>query len=429
MNTASRGILVLEVLGESGPGTPLPDRGSLVIGSSADQAGLVLAGAGVAGAHCAVGRVKGGGWALKDLGSRAGTEVNGSRVASVRLSHGDVIAVGSRRLRVVDPARPRELVLSSAPAAGGRPAAPRTGSSDLSDLGDLPPARIGGFRVERRLGRGGMGEVYLAVQESLGRPVALKVLSARLDADHDFVERFLSEARAAAALNHTNVVVVYDVGEADGHHYLAMEYMDRGSLEERVAAGGALPWREALDVLYDAASGLVYAESKGIVHRDIKPANLMQNSAGATKIADLGLATQAEAEERDAAERKVYGTPHFISPEQARGGAVDHRSDLYSLGATMYRLLSGHTPFEGGTTRDILRAHFSEEPRPIEEWVPEIPGELAELVTGLLAKAPDDRPRSAASLLESVGRLRLQAAHGAVAACSRSRPTLSLIHI
>ena len=263
-----------------------------------------------------------------------------------------------------------------------------------------------------------MGEVYLAVQESLHRPVALKVLSAKLDADPAFVERFLIEARAAAALSHPNVVVVHDVGEADGHHYLAMEYMDRGSLEDRVSQG-PLPWREVLDVLHDAARGLMYAEEKGIVHRDVKPANLMRNSAGATKIADLGLATSSGSTAGDTGGRKIFGTPHFIAPEQARGETVDHRADLYSLGATAYRLLSGRTPFEGESTRDILRGHFQDEPTPIGELV-DLPGELATLVHRLLAKAPDARPASARVLLEAVDRLRAHADHG-VAAGSGSK--------
>ena len=206
--------LWLEVLGQEGLERALPQRGKIVLGGSVKQADVPLEG--LADAHCAIGRLKDGGWAIQDLGSRAGTSINGESVRSAKLAHGDVIALGSRRLRVYDPERSEELVFE-----GNQP----------------PPERLAGFRVEKRIGKGSMGEVFRAEQESLHRPVALKVLCPRLSNDPNFVASFLSEARAAAALSHANVVHVYDVGEADGRHYLAMEYMDQGSLEERVARG------------------------------------------------------------------------------------------------------------------------------------------------------------------------------------------------
>ena len=148
------------------------------------------------------------------------------------------------------------------------------------------------------------------------------------------------------------------------------------------------------------------------MHRDIKPANLMQNEVGTTKIADLGLATHLEAEATEADDKKIFGTPHFISPEQARGERVDCRSDLYSLGATAYRLLSGRTPFEGATTRDILRGHFFERPGPLAELAPGLPPELERIVARLLEKKPDDRYPSAAVLLKEIDRLRSVSVHG-----------------
>jgi hypothetical protein len=272
---------------------------------------------------------------------------------------------------------------------------------------------VKGYRVERALGRGGMGEVYLAVQESLGRPVALKVLASKLAADSDFVKRFQAEARAAAALNHPNVVTVHDVWEESGRHFLAMEYMDKGNLEQRLQRDGRLNPKEAIEILSDASKALVYAELRGIVHRDIKPANLMQNAVGTTKLADLGLAMHLEAEATESDNKKIFGTPHFISPEQARGEKVDIRSDLYSLGATMYRLISGRTPFEGASTRDILRGHFIEAPKPLAELAPQTPPALAEMVHRLLAKKPDERYASAGVLLQEVERLRSATLHGA----------------
>ncbi|MEM7308147.1 MAG: FHA domain-containing serine/threonine-protein kinase [Planctomycetota bacterium] len=429
------GQLELHLLGKDTPPTALPKSGTLVIGSSSERAGLILDGQGVEDAHCAIGVVKGGGWAIKDLGSRYGTMVNGKKVGSARIAAGDLILVGSRRLKVVDPSAPADAEApaapkastaapeaeapapkAEAPAPAPKPKAkpkPEPAAAPAAAKGQVGiPKKIGGYRVDRLLGRGGMGTVLLAQQESLNRPVALKVLSPRLAADADFVRRFQKEARAAAALSHPNVVVVYDVGEEGGFHFLSMEYMEKGSLEDRLKTEGKLPWREALDVLHDAAGGLVFAEERGIVHRDIKPANLMQNAAGTIKIADLGLATHMEAEATESEGKKIFGTPHFISPEQARGEAVDHRSDLYSLGATAYQLMTGHTPFEGESTRDILRGHFTEEPPGLRRHTATVPEGVEALVLRLLAKEPDARPQSAGALLAEVDRLRLEADHG-----------------
>jgi len=390
--------LVLEILGGDERRIELPATGTLVIGCASDRVGLVIEGQGVDETHCAVGRTKEGDWAVKDLGSRYGTILNGQRVTAARLKLGDQLVLGSRRIEV-----------KSLKAETARAAVQSVGSARPSDI----PERMAGYRLERLIGKGGMGAVYLAVQESLRRPVALKVLSRKLAADRDFVHRFQAEARAAAALSHPNVVVVYDVGEENGTHFLSMEFMAGGSLEQKLTAGGPLPWKAALGVLNDAAAGLAYAESRGIVHRDIKPANLMYSGTGTVKIADLGLATTVEQEASEAVDgRKVFGTPHFIAPEQARGEAVDHRSDLYALGATAYRLLSGRTPFEGASTREILRALQTEEPRPLKEFVPDLPDELAALVQRLMQKDPAARFPTAESLRRECERLRLVAEHG-----------------
>jgi len=402
----------LELLGGDGGTTALPERGVLVVGSDPARAGLVLSGQGIDAAHCALGRAQGA-WAIKDLGSAYGTTVNGESVTTRRLQLDDLIVVGSRRLRVVDadaaPSAPPGSDPAPRPDAPGRPDSPgRPGH----------PERIGGYRIERLLGAGGGGQVFLAVQESLNRYVALKVLAPRLADDPDFVRRFQREARAAAALNHPNVVVVHDVGSADGAHYLSMEYMPGGTLEDRLNARGALPWREVLEVLRDAASGLAYAEASGVVHRDVKPANLMRAENGVVKLADLGLAS-APGESADDSGSPVYGTPHFIAPEQARGESVDHRADLYSLGASAYRLLSGRTPFEGDSTREILRGHLHREPRPLVELVPGLPGPLDALVADLLAKAPDERPQSASEVLRRIDELRAAADGGAAPSAAR----------
>ncbi|MCE9594836.1 MAG: protein kinase [Planctomycetes bacterium] len=392
---------LIEIVGAKSSPVELPRQGVLTIGSDGVRADLVVDGQGVADVHCAIGKSKGGGWALKDLGSQYGTLVNGKTVTATRLEAGDVIALGSRRLRVFDPDAPvadhDTAALDVRKSTNTTPDAPLR-ATQVREAQFEPPV-VRGYRVDKLLGKGGMGEVWLALQERLERPIALKVLKRQLSADSDFVGRFLAEARAAAALNHPNVVVVYDAGEDDGHHYLSMEYMDRGNLESRVAKSGPMAWKDVLEVLIEAAKGLQYAESKGIVHRDIKPANLMQNSAGVTKIADLGLAAHLDAEATQSEGRKIFGTPHFVSPEQAKGERVDHRSDLYSLGATAYRLLSGRTPFEGATTRDILRGHFTEQPKPLATLAPATPPAFARVVHKLLEKKPEDRYPSASTLL------------------------------
>lgn len=445
MTTAPEDRLLLVLVGDARAGAELPRQGVLTIGSSKSRAGFHVEGEGIDGVHCAIARAKGGGFALKDLGSSGGTLLNGARVEVARLSAGDLIRIGARELTIVDPARAdaraerlheteaHEKWVHATEAHEKWAHETKAFDPDAQDevaIGSPSGAEesaeslpvLSGYRIERRIGRGGMGLVYLAVQTSLDRPVALKVLAPKLSADREFVRRFQAEARAAAALAHPNVVTVYDVGEEGGLHFLSMEFMDRGTLEERVAAEGRLSWQDTLDVLRDAAAGLVYAESKRIVHRDLKPANLMRNHVGATKIADLGLATHIEAEESRSAEKKVFGTPHFMSPEQARGERVDGRSDLYSLGATAYRLLTGHTPFEGTNAREIVRAHLSLEPRPMRDFAPDLPDEATELVGWLMQKDPAQRIGSATELLREVERLRAQGSGaGAAAGSARTR--------
>ncbi|MEZ6013740.1 MAG: FHA domain-containing serine/threonine-protein kinase [Planctomycetota bacterium] len=448
--------LTLVVVGEERAPIDLPVQGRLVLGSG-ERAHVQISGQGVADVHCTIGKVRGGGWALQDLGSEFGTLVNGAPAETHRLAAGDELVLGSRRVRIVDPAAP--LATAPKPAANGstplappgpgkgHPAAPSGAASPPSapaSSAPMSPAPVprtepsdserapvlGGYRIDDRLGRGAMGTVYLATQTSLDRPVALKVLSPKLASDPRFVERFQAEARAAAALNHPNVVTVYDVGTDGPHHYLAMEYMDASSLEVSLEERGPLPWREVLTVLRDAASGLVYAEQRRIVHRDIKPENLMRNQEGVTKIADLGLAVQIEAESQDddhlSEGRRIFGTPHFIAPECVRGEAADSRSDLYSLGATAYRLLSGHTPFEGATTREILRGVLNDPAPPLAELVPGLPEGVARLVHRLLEKDRNARFPSAQVTLDEIERLRRGETLAPVAGGQRSRLPLVL---
>lgn len=408
MSASDDRALFLTLLDSSGrsdaarPPAELPRKGKLIVGSSSERADFVVTGQGISMVHCAIGRLKTGGWALKDMGSDFGTLVNGERIETARLEPGDEILIGSRKLRVVaesldepppQPAPAPPPAAAAPPEEAARPAAPARASGTVT---------IAGYRIEGELGRGAMGRVLRATQTSLDREVAVKVLAPKLAGNATFVDRFRKEARAAAQLNHPNVVTVYDVGEDGGQHFLSMEYMDGGSVETHLSTKGRFHWREALGVLRDAASGLVYAESRGIVHRDIKPDNLMRNSDGATKIADLGLAVQVEQAHVDGERGKVFGTPHFLAPELARGATPDARSDIYSLGATAYRMISGRTTHEGADPRSILRSVLNEEPPRLAELVQGLPAEVDELVHDMLAKEPDERTASAGFVVRRI---------------------------
>ncbi len=371
--------LALRLRGSADRSVELPSSGGLVIGSSAERAGFVVAGADVAEVHCAIGRVKGKqGWAVRDLGSRAGTQLNARTVSSARLSAGDRLKLGSIELEVFDP---------QAQSAGSSREEPGT-----QRVEERSGPRVGGFRIERTLGRGSMGQVFLAVQENLDRRVALKVLPPQVAGDAEFLRRFQSEARAAAALNHPNVVVVYDFGESDGHPWLSMEYMEEGNLEERVAGAGALSWQEVTSILADAAAGLVFAEAQGILHRDIKPSNILVHRDGRAVIADFGLA-KSEGDPALSLSGSPLGTPHYMSPEQALASeiVVDHRSDVYSLGVTFYEALSGRRPYEGESILEVLDAIRNSAPPALMNRDPAGTPDAAAVTRRAMSRSPEQR--------------------------------------
>ncbi|HHI79119.1 MAG TPA: FHA domain-containing protein [Planctomycetes bacterium] len=376
-------------------GKRVPLQGPLTIGS-AEDADLRLPGYDLADYHCAVRPLKGGGFGLKDLGSEGGTLVDGKRIQALRLRPGAKIRLGKALLRFED--------ATASPSAPGTQAArqDKTGKTTprpKRDSADLPVGtELAGYRILGVCGHGGMGTVYRALQVSLGREVALKVLRRDLCEDPGFVDSFLSEARAAARFNHPNVVSVFDVGIAQGRPFYSMELLDQGSLEDILRKEGKLPVPEAIRAIRDAARGLAYAEQLGLVHRDIKPENLMRTQDGRSKICDLGLAGNPA----DVLAGKVAGTPHFMSPEQIRREPLDHRSDLYSLGVTFYRLLTGKTPFTGKNVKEILKAHLESEVPSVRTLCPEAPEELDEVLRKLLAKNPDERFQSASELLEAL---------------------------
>src|SRR3954449_10910398 len=228
-------------------------------------------------------------------------------------------------------------------------------------------AQISHYRVDRLLGAGGMGEVYLAQDARLNRKVALKVLPERFSADAERVRRFQREARAASALNHPNIITIYEIGQADDRHYIATEFIEGDTLRIRVSREKPMSLAEVLDVSIGVANALAAAHETGIVHRDIKPENIMLRPDGYVKVLDFGIAKLAEsAFAKAAADRagsitlaetnlgSISGTVRYMSPEQARGAAIDKGTDIWSLGVVIYETVTGHSPFTGETPGEVM---------------------------------------------------------------------------
>jgi serine/threonine-protein kinase len=263
---------------------------------------------------------------------------------------------------------------------------------------DLTNQSIAGFSILHRLGVGGMSEVYLAFQESLHRHVALKVMRADFVGSSDHEQRFLQEARAVASLMHPNIVQVYDVGKFESIHYIAQEYVPGSNLHSYIQRRGALPLAESLSILSQTTAALQKAASIGLVHRDIKPDNLLLTPDGEVKVADFGLARARGQSQNLTAVGVTLGTPLYMSPEQIQGLSVDSRSDLYSLGATAYHMLSGRPPFSGETALALAMQHLQAEPPSLSQLRPDLPPALVAIVHKLLAKSPDERYATASEL-------------------------------
>ncbi len=274
---------------------------------------------------------------------------------------------------------------------------------------DLVGKQLGDFRVLRKLGAGAMAEVFLAEQVSLNRQVALKVLKPELvdESDDTHLKRFKQEATAAANLSHTNIVQVYAVGEQDGVHFIAQEYVPGLTLREWLRKNGPPEPLIAIKLLRQVALALQAASEAGIVHRDIKPENVLLTKKGDAKVADFGLAQLAQTGERVQLTQvgMTMGTPLYMSPEQVAGRTVDHRSDLYSLGVTAYHLLAGSPPFRGETALSVAVQHLNTPAEPLQKVRPDLPIALCELVQKVMDKRPESRYQSAADLAEDLRKL------------------------
>lgn len=327
---------------------------------------------------------------VEDMGSRNGTWLNGQPATRVRVYHGDIVRIGRTHVTF-------EI-------------------GDNKPIDPLVGQRLGGFELQEVIGRGRYGTVFKGMQVALGRPVGIKVLAEEYRSDPERVQAFLTEARRAGRLNHPNLVQVHDVCQVGENYLLIMELM-KGSTADVLRDHGPFDEPSVLRVLLHIARALGYAESQRLVHRDVKPDNILVNEEGIYKLADLGIAAPI-AENGVATQERIFGSPHYVAPEQARGGAIDGRADLYALGASAFHLLTGKTVFTG-TNRQVVVAHISTPPPDLGKIAPQISDDLVELVMELLEKDPDERPENAAEVAERAEELLKQPQKPRVASTPR----------
>ena len=284
---------------------------------------------------------------------------------------------------------------------------PTAHSLESPTITDLKDRQLGDFKLLRRIGKGGMAEVYLAEQSALKRNVAVKVLREEMLGDAVHLQRFEQEAKAAGGLNHPNIVQVYTIGHDDGVHYIAQEYVQGMNLREYLSRNGPPDLATALEFMRQIASALEASSEAGIVHRDIKPENILITRKNQTKITDFGLAQLSLPGEQLHLTQvgMTMGTPLYMSPEQVNGRNVDHRSDLYSMGVTCYHMLCGSTPFRGETALSVAIQHVNADPPPLKVQRPDLPEIVCKLVHRLMAKVPDDRYQNAEQVVDDIERI------------------------
>lgn len=302
------------------------------------------------------------------------------------------------------------------PAAGAHDEKKRRGPSRIGEKLSIeapPPKRpaawnpkvgdvLAGCRLEEKIGRGGMGEIYRARHLALDKEVAVKVIAPHLVAQPHHVQRFLAEARAAARVEHPNIVQVYDAGQERGTYFMVLQFVRGESLRDILRERGRLAPRETLDIVKQTALALSFAHGHGMVHRDVKPGNLMIDESGVVKLLDFGLTKDLYGDAHLTTAGVVVGTVQYMSPEHAEGHHVDGRSDLYSLGVTWFEMLTGGVPFDGASPWTILIKQQKEPAPDMRSLFPEIPGRIAGIVLKLLEKDPDTRFASAEELVEAV---------------------------
>ncbi len=289
---------------------------------------------------------------------------------------------------------------------GSEPTLPPLGS-DWAGQGGAPdrPERLGRYRVQDKLGEGAMAEVFRAFDPDIGRSLAIKMLRHEVADDAEYNARFLREAKAVGALNHPNIVAIYDVGQAEGRPYIVMELIEGRPLDRVIETDLMMPVEDVIRIGIQFARGLAYAHARGIVHRDVKPSNaLLLPDSTTVKITDFGIARFEDADRMHQTQAgMVIGTPQYMSPEQARGEHVDGRSDLFSLGAILYELLTGRKAFTGNSMTAVLLKITQEDPPPMREFVPDLPVGLVRIVEKLLRKQPERRFASGDELAQALG--------------------------
>ena len=273
-------------------------------------------------------------------------------------------------------------------------------------MNDLSDREFGDYHIIRRIGSGTTADVFLAEQRSLGRCVALKILKKELAHDKTYLNRFVREAKAIAALNHPSLVQIYQTDCLDGYWFIAQEYVQGETLQQEIQRSGALPIQRVVDILWQIASAFETAAESGIVHRDIKPENILLGHNGVVKVTDFGLAhVKISADRSHLALTEVgmtLGTPLYMSPEQAQGHKLDHRSDIYSLGITCWHALTGKPPFMGGTALSVALQHVNNQPPPLLKQRSGIPLALAAIIERMIEKKPENRFQSFHNVLQEL---------------------------
>ena len=290
-----------------------------------------------------------------------------------------------------------------------QPTSPLEGPDPQASTPDLSGKTLGDFHLLRRLGQGGMGQVYLAEQCSLKRKVALKILRADLAQNKTSLQRFKAEGEAVARATHANIVQVYAIGEAEGLHYMALEYVEGRNLREYLARKGLPDLALILSIMRQVAAALQRAAELGLIHRDIKPDNILLTRKGEVKVADFGLSRCLAPDQQPVHLTQsgvTMGTPLYMSPEQVEGRPLDHRTDIYSLGVTCYHLVAGHPPFQGSNSFEVAIKHVRDEPPGLQSVRPDLPPDLCAVIHKMMAKDPAMRYQTCRELIRDLTRLR-----------------------
>jgi serine/threonine-protein kinase len=267
---------------------------------------------------------------------------------------------------------------------------------------DLVGKKLGKYEITAKIGQGGMAIVYKAIDTTLQRTVALKVMLPHLSTDAGFVKRFQQEAITAANLKHPHIVTIYEVGEQDSIYYIAMEYVPGRTLQQIIKKEGVLSLERTVKLFNQIADALTYAHRQGLIHRDIKPSNILVDTEDNVTLTDFGIAKAAQYVTIVTGPGRLMGTPQYMSPEHAEGKELDHRSDIYALGVVLYEMLTGKVPFSGETPTPILYAHVYKKPPPPRHLNPKIPKSVERVTLKALAKRPAMRYQSAVEMAQDL---------------------------